>query len=119
MKNIVIVDDDLLFCEIARDQFSAAYNIVVFNHGSEAFEFIKNNTFDLLITDILLPGQDGFEIIQMVKDEKKTTKVIAVSGGGSIASESYLDLAKRFGVDYTYSKQSPITELTEIVNDIL
>lgn len=119
MKNIVIVDDDILFCEVAKDQFSTDYNITIFNNGNDASEFIRQNNFDLLITDILLPGQDGFEIIQLVRAERHNAKIIAISGGGSIDSESYLDLAKRFGVAYTFSKQSPISQLTEIVKEIL
>lgn len=119
MKNIIIVDDDILFCEVAKDQFSSDYHITTFNNGNDASEFIKQNHFDLLITDILLPGQDGFEIIQLTQSERSDAKIIAISGGGSVDSESYLDLAKRFGVVYTFSKQSPISQLTEIVKEIL
>ncbi len=119
MQKILVVDDDPVFCEIVRDKLSNEYDITVVNDGMEAVACLKDDDFDLVITDILVPGRDGIEITQHLLRKKPDAKIIAVSGGGaSVDSESYLDLARRFGAQSVYSKHYPISQLTDLVKEI-
>lgn len=120
MKTILVIDDDPVFCEVVNDKLSEKYLLSIANSGDEAVALIQENPFDLIITDIVMPGLDGIEVTQFIKKNVPNAKIIAVSAGGaSISSERYLALAKRFGAQNIYSKHYPISQLTELVNEIL
>jgi len=87
MKKILIVEDDrdiaTLLETILQD---AGYKVSVVHNGADALGFLKDNTdFDLIITDIIMPGTDGYDLIHFVKSQLDI-KIIAMSGGGVLVS---------------------------------
>ena len=50
-----------------------------------------------MITDLLMPERDGLEFITEIRQKYPDVKIIAMSGGGHIARDSYLRIAKNFG----------------------
>ena len=59
---------------------SSGYENVWVKDGEEAAQKLLNEKFDLLITDILMPGKDGFELLQLIKDENISIKSIVLTG---------------------------------------
>ena len=60
--------------------------------------------FDLVITDIVMPENDGLEVIIALRCNYPETKVIAMSGGGYVNSRDYLLMAKELGASMALSK---------------
>lgn len=87
MYNILLVDDDATFCVMLRTflekkgfKVKEAFS---FAEGSKA---IKDNTFDVVLTDIRLPDRDGLELLTQVKTRQPLTPVILMTGYGDIRS---------------------------------
>jgi DNA-binding NarL/FixJ family response regulator len=59
---------------------------------------------DVVITDLLMPERDGLEFITEVRKKFPEVKIIAMSGGGHIARDSYLRIAKNFGAHVLLEK---------------
>lgn len=83
MARILIVDDEeniryslRLVLEGAGHELMEACN------GVEAQTVLKDNAFDLVITDIVMPEQEGMELIMGINERFPDTKVIAITGGG-------------------------------------
>lgn len=119
MKKILIIDDDPVFTEILSDQLVDRYELTVMHDGDQAVNILQKDDFNLVVTDILVPGRDGIEITQHLIKHKPEMPIIAVSGGGVINSDSYLDLARRFGVEHVHSKHEPITELIKMIYSLV
>ena len=58
----------------------------------------------MVITDIIMPDQDGIGTINELKKRYPEIKIIAISGGGRMLSKDYLGIAKILGAHYTFSK---------------
>lgn len=78
-KRILVCDDEepirLLLSESLKDD----YDVVVCDNGREAVKNITKETFDLLITDIKMPGVHGFEVIERIRERNKTIPIIICS----------------------------------------
>jgi len=72
--------------------------------GKEAARVIDTQSFDLVITDLLMPERDGLEFIVEVRQKHPNVRIIAMSGGGHIARDSYLKIAKGFGAHVLLEK---------------
>ena len=85
MKSILLVDDEpQLLRALARtlQPFSAAWEVTTASNGVDALRLIRGKSFDLLITDLLMPDQDGLGTISEVRKSWPAMKIIAMTGGG-------------------------------------
>ena len=80
---------------------------------------LQSSSFDLVITDILMPGKDGLTLIKQIRDLDLNVKIIAISGGGGSHNMGILDIAKTFGADMILKKPISTVDLIKIVNNIL
>ncbi len=77
MYNILIVDDDpSVRFAIRKILVRKGFNITVAGNGLEGFELIKQNDFDVIITDWLMPEMDGIELISKIRGEIKKQPII-------------------------------------------
>lgn len=68
MRKIVVVEDDQELLKITKDYLiKSGYHVATFSRGLEAMEYLKENTIDLLILDIMLPDTDGYEICEIIR----------------------------------------------------
>jgi len=72
--------------------------------GLEASKMMATKPVDVVITDLLMPERDGLEFIAEIRKKYPAVKIIAMSGGGHIARDSYLKIAKNFGAHYLLEK---------------
>lgn len=71
MKKILIVEDDQSIGELEKDYLEInGYSVKICKDGVSGLNCIKEEEFDLLILDIMLPGIDGFEILKRIRDTK-------------------------------------------------
>ena len=74
---------------------------------------------DLVITDLIMPEQEGLETICAMVRSHPETKIIAISGGGVRGADDYLPVAKKLGALRTYKKPLEWNALLEGVNELL
>jgi CheY-like chemotaxis protein len=105
MAHILVVDDD--------DQMRRYLSIFLKNRGHsvletadghEAVRAVREEAFDLVITDIAMPGMDGLDLIREVRQRQPAAKILAISGAAWDEPNLPLNLARHFGADSTLIK---------------
>ncbi len=121
MPKILIVDDDPDICEMLEDLFQAAgYDTASADNGKTAMNILADESdFNLVITDIVMPEQEGIATMIELSKKYPAIKYIAISGGGRIRPESYLELARTIGAAYTFEKPLDIKELKQAVVNLI
>jgi CheY-like chemotaxis protein len=79
----------------------------------------KPGVTDLVITDLIMPDEDGLKVIMKIRELKKEIKIIAISGGGKAGPGSYLNLAKALGANAVYSKPFSINDMMLKIEELL
>jgi len=121
-KRILAVDDDGLVrrsLEILLRE--AGYDATVAGSGQEALGFLPQRHFDLLITDIRMPGMDGLQVIQAVRQycqemKKKPIPEIVLTG---YSDEAVRQSAVRLGVKAFLMKPFKIDEFLSVLENHL
>ena len=89
-------------------------------NGVEALKAIEEDSFDLIVTDIVMPEKDGLSVILQTKRDKRDIKVIAISGGDkTFSGKSYLRIARNIGVERTIDKPFKREKVLQVVEDVL
>jgi CheY-like chemotaxis protein len=97
-RSILVVDDQEDLREILQAKLRAAgYHVVTAGNGREAIAALAGAKFDLVLTDVLMPEQDGVELVIAMRKLPGAPPVIAMSGGGRVAAAEYLRIARGLG----------------------
>ena len=116
MAHILIIDDDKHIRDLLRKVLEGAgYNVADAPNGRIAMRMWREDPADLIITDILMPEQDGLEFIRELRRDVPDAKIIALSGGSQRLNLDTLDIARRFGALNTLNKPFEIKDLLEAV----
>lgn len=71
-KRILIIEDDLAIAELERDYLEINnFSVVISQNGASGLELAVNDSFDLVVLDLMLPGMDGFEICRRIRSKKE------------------------------------------------
>jgi two-component system chemotaxis response regulator CheY len=120
MSLILVIDDDKAIRDLLRRVLeSASYKVIDAPDGRAAMRMWRENPADLIITDILMPEQDGLEFIRELRREAPTAKIIALSGGSVRMHLDTLGIAKQFGAVGTLNKPFEIDDLLRTVKSAL
>jgi CheY-like chemotaxis protein len=120
MPVILIIEDDREFREMLKTALSRnGYSVLEADNGKEALIRFKPFVTDLVITDLIMPEEDGLKVIMKLRQIKKDIKVVAISGGGMGGPGSYLNLATAMGADAVFSKPFSVTDLVLKIEDLL
>lgn len=93
MADILVVDDvENIRMAIKFALESQNHAVALAENGEEAMEILKRMTFDLVITDVLMPHKDGIDLMRFLQEQRPNVPVIAISGGGN--TTSYKEIAK-------------------------
>lgn len=115
MIKILIVDDEKPICDLIEMNLTAAgYSCVTAQDGLAAIDAVESNEFDLVLLDIMLPGADGYDVIEYIKPCK--VPVIFIS-----AKHEVRDRVKglKLGADDYLVKPFDVTELLARVEAVL
>lgn len=124
MLNAVIVDDSsidiLLLKSIVEDYLPNNISIHTYTESTMAKKYLDNNVVTLLVTDIEMPGMDGYELIEHCKKNNKDTIIIAVSGSNfeHNATNTILYAAEKVGADYVVSKSNLYDDLGGLLDNL-
>ena len=82
---ILVVEDKESMAQMLRETLEAeGYSIVIARDGQEGIRHIKENRFDLVLTDLKLPKKDGIEVLKSSKTENPLAPVIVMTAFGTI-----------------------------------
>jgi CheY-like chemotaxis protein len=120
MARILLVDDDnsvrtILSLTLAH----FGHTVTEARNGREGLELFNQSGADLIITDIVMPGKDGLEFLMELRHRPTHVKIIAISGGGRIGPEDYLNTAKLMGAAKVLAKPFSNDVLMAAVNELL
>ena len=120
--NILVVDDEPMMRDVLSHVLTrAGYRVVTAENGREAVECVRDSVPDLVITDIVMPEQEGIQTIVELRRIAPGIGIIAVSGGGrdvNGASDNYLAAAKKLGADHVFEKPVNHQALLKAVGDM-
>jgi DNA-binding NtrC family response regulator len=120
MATILLIEDDIdLRKFLTRLLEREKHYILEAENGIEAETILTSLKPDLVITDIIMPEQDGIGTINMLREKHPEMKIIAISGGGSILGADYLQLARKLGAHYVFSKPFDNKQLLIKVKELL
>jgi DNA-binding response OmpR family regulator len=96
---------------------NAGMSVKTMRGGAEAVFDLLWGRYDLIITDLIMPRVDGWEVIRQARASQKSAKVIAVSGGMTdrIDSGRALEVAEMVGADVTLTKPINPNQLVRVV----
>lgn len=122
MARILVVEDDLDLNRILCHSLTAmGYDIISAVNGEDALQKIEENFYDMLITDIMMPKVDGFELAESVRSVNKDVPIIFMTArddkpskmfGYSIGIDDYI--VKPFDIDILLMKISAILRRVKI-----
>ena len=111
-KKILIVEDELALARVLHLKISGAgFPCEMANDGDTALKMIQTGEFALVLLDLILPGLDGFEIMEKIKDMKNKPMVIILS---NLSQETDVTRAKELGAKEFFIKSD--IQLVEIVD---
>jgi len=117
---ILIIDDDEQIRILLRQVMEwAGHEVIEAADGREGMHQQRMQEADLVITDLIMPEQEGLETITLLKKEYPLVKIIAISGGGRIGPDAYLPAAQELGADRVFSKPFDVRELATTVKELL
>jgi ligand-binding sensor domain-containing protein/signal transduction histidine kinase/DNA-binding NarL/FixJ family response regulator len=95
---LLVVDDNPMICEVLREKFSPSYQVATAANGTEGLEKAGKYIPDVIISDILMPGMDGLEFCQKVKENISTSHIPVILLTAKSGEETHI-LGIRTGAD--------------------
>jgi len=110
---ILVVDDEPLTLELIVESLGAeGYTVDAASNGVDAIDKAKSTAYDAVITDLVMPGMDGMEVLQHFTENYPDSIVIVLTGYGTI--ETAVQAVKRGAFDYL-TKPAKLDEITLIL----
>lgn len=121
MARILLIDDDESVRTMLRTMLEYHRHTVMEAHdGREGLQLLPKARPDLVITDLVMPEQEGIEVITTLRKTHPALKIIAISGGGRTnSSDDYLVMARRLGADLTLAKPFAHAALLAAIAELL
>ncbi len=120
MQKILIIDDEPHILLMLKKMLErAGYEIDMASNGNEGLDIFRKAPTDMVITDIIMPEKEGLETIREMRRIRPELKIIAMSGGGKVSAENYLEIAKIFGASRVISKPFTQNEMIAAVTDLM
>lgn len=114
---IAVIDDEpLAAARLGENLAGEGFPIDMFHDGESFLESFRCSPHDLVITDMKLPGVDGFEILRQVKTRCRDTEVVVVTGYATI--DSAIDAIKS-GAFHYLTKPVRLDELNNLVSRVV
>lgn len=119
MAVILVIDDEELIRETIRMKLEQnGHRVLEAANGAEGLKALDESV-DLVVTDIIMPEQEGIETIRKIRHRNPAVGIIAISGGGRTRNFGFLDFAKKLGANGTLSKPFTGTQLLALVETTL
>ena len=125
---ILIVDDELLIRDLLYDHFSSKnYQIATADSAEKAIEILEENEdFEVVLTDIKMPGMDGMELVELIRKSDSELPVIVMTGFPSMDSaidalrkRVYDYVIKPFNINHLVEAKRSVTTLAKVTTTLI
>lgn len=111
--HILVIDDEAGIRRTMRDLLTEeGYTVTTASSGEAGVALIKDNSYDLLLIDLRLPGIDGMEVVKQAKEHLPDASLIILTGHGSI--ETAIEGLHQGIFDYLLKTSDPLTVLDRV-----
>lgn len=120
-KIVFIVEDDVFLQGLEATKLKKeGFDILVASNGDEALKIIAGkDKIDLILLDLMLPGVDGFEILNKIRQGKSTAKVPVIIFS-NLSEEKDIARAKKLGIsEFMVKSNFNLDELTKKIRDLV
>ncbi|MGL4589252.1 MAG: response regulator transcription factor [Mycoplasmatales bacterium] len=115
-KILIVEDEQSILDMLAEILASNKYQVEKAKNGVEAYNIIKENDFDLLITDVMMPLMDGYELVKLVRGKNKEIPIIMLTA----LTQEYDEIkAYEFGIDDYIKKPFSVSIVLKRVEAVL
>ena len=121
MARIMVVDDEEDLRAVLRLMLeSHGHEVQEAENGAQAIAALRLQSYDLIITDVLMPEEDGIAVAKEVPKLLPNAKVLAISGDGAALPANWsLKVMEMFGVNAALHKPFEEKDLMKVVDDLL
>ncbi|SRR6266849_46053 len=120
MARILVIDDQEPIRRIVRRALEQnGHEVYDASDGEMGMEILESQSFDLVVTDIFMPGQDGIVTLRQIRKRFPALKVIVISGGDSTGLMDLRQDAELLGAVSTLQKPFNAREIMDKVRDAL
>jgi DNA-binding NtrC family response regulator len=117
MARVLVIDDDEDMRSLFRAKLEqAGHSIVLTESGSRAIDLHAADPADVVITDLVMPGETGMATIMGLRRGDPAVKIIAISGSPNISRDDYLDVARALGAKRTFTKPFDWEEMLSTID---
>ena len=92
MATLLIIDDDTAIRELLEVLFSGSHVCHTADRAEQALEFLEFQDYDVVITDVSMPGLGGVEVLERIKKREGTIPVIVISGRPDQYKEKVIEM---------------------------
>ena len=85
IRILLAEDDEAMRSYLKRSLEKAGYSVMAVGTGNDAMTMLRTEIYDLLLSDIVMPGMDGIELAQKCAELSPTTKVMFITGFAAVA----------------------------------
>ena len=117
-KRILIIEDEKPLAHALELKMThEGYETLVANSGEEGLKEALTDKYDLILLDLILPGMDGFSILQELRSKKVKTMVIILS---NLGQDEDRKKAEELGVkQYLVKSNVPLADIVKVVKDCI
>jgi DNA-binding response OmpR family regulator len=115
---VLVCEDDVVVLKVIQVALESEHaDVTCVTDGTKALDLLRQNTFDLIITDIHMPHHNGDEVLNLVREkQKKNTPIIMIS---SDTEEEVIAMALKLGVNEFIKKPIDANALKKKVKKFL
>ena len=118
-KKILVIDDAAdIRTSFQKRLTIEGYQVWTASNGRKGLQLCHEHSFDLVITDVLMPELDGLEVVRTLRRLSASLPIIVMSGGGNRDLDFLLE-AEEFGATRTISKPFRPDELVAMIHALL
>ncbi|MFF5289450.1 ATP-binding response regulator [Paractinoplanes globisporus] len=120
MTTVLVVDDRAANREVARDALDeGGYDVIEASDGRQALQLARSQHPDVVLTDMLMPGIDGYQFAQEMRDDPETTGIPLIFYTANYSQAEVRPLAEAVGVSRIVEKTAPPQELLDAIAESL
>jgi DNA-binding response OmpR family regulator len=102
---VLLIDDDLGFLDSLTVLLeSHGFRVLTANNGTHGLQMFRAHAPVVVVTDIMMPEQDGIGAMLQMRRERPGVKIVVISGGGKVDRSNYLVVAEQLGADAAFPK---------------
>jgi len=119
-KHILVVDDDDMMREFVKEVLKINnFKITEASNGKAGLKEFRENTPDLVLTDIIMPEMEGISFIRELRSHNKEIPIIAMTGNVHGRMEEFLEISTQLGADEILRKPIKAKEFIDAIERLI